>query len=509
MNVAEERSRSCWMDQLPSVTAPPLAHDARCDVAIVGSGIAGVSLAYELARSGRSVIVIDRGQIGSGMTARTTAHLSSALDDYYHKLIPIRGADEARLYHDSQKAAINRIEAICREEAITADYARVDGYLFAAEEKHRDQLDAEYEACRSIEVEVEWADRAPLSGRHSGQALRFGNQARIHPTRYLSGLADACEYLGVGFYADTAYVGHEENGEVAIKTERGPVIRASAAVFATNSPVNDKLAIHSKQQPARTYVIAGPVTKNSVADALFWDTEDPYHYARLQPLDNAEDLLIVGGEDHQTGEAGDMSAHFAALERWARAHYPSLGEIRHRWSGQVLEPIDFMPFSGRNPGNRNIYVHSGDSGQGITNGVAGSLTLLPLIIGENSRYAGLFEPSRKSLTAPAALGTFIRGQAGVARNLATYATPGDIASPEDLDPGDGAIMRDGVNKLAVYKDAAGTIHRRSASCTHLGCIVQWNSLEKCWECPCHGSHFAPTGEVLNGPAVAALAAHES
>lgn len=510
MNVGDERSISCWMDRTPVAEAPPLAADAQCDVVVVGSGIAGLSIAYELARIGRSVIVIDRGQIGSGMTARTTAHLATELDDRYSHLLRSRGEEDARLYLDSQIAAVNRIEAICRDEGIDADFARVDGYLFAAEEQHIAELEEEFDACTSLEMEVEWAARAPVPGFDTGRALRFPRQGRFHPTKYLAGLARAIEARGGRLHANTAHVADEEDadGNVSITTEAGPVIRARAAVFATNSPTNNKVAIHSRQQPDRTYAIAGRVPKGSVPDALVWDTCEAYHYVRIQPLSEGEDLLIVGGEDHRSGEAHDMDERLARLEEWTREHYPDFSAAEYRWSGQVLEPIDFMPFSGRNPGNSNVYIHTGDSGQGITNGVAGSLTILPLIIGEDSRYAPLLDPGRTSMKSGEAIGGFVRGQVGAVKNLVQHIGPGEISSVDDLKPGDGGILREGMSKIAAYKAEDGTVIRRSASCTHLGCVVHWNEFEKCWDCPCHGSQFAPDGQVLNGPAVKPLAAAE-
>jgi hypothetical protein len=506
MNVGDERSTSCWMEFGPVMEAPPLGADASCDVVVVGSGIAGLSTAYELARFGRSVIVIDRGKIGMGMTARTTAHLATELDDFYSELIKVRSQDEARLYHDSQVTAVNRIEAICRDEGIDADFARVDGYLFPAEESHRADLEEEYQACQSIGVNVEWADRAPVPGMNTGPALRFSNQGRFHPTKYLAGLAKAIVARGGRIYADTVHVSDQETDDgVEITTEAGHVIRASAAVFCTNSPTNDKVAIHPKQTPDRTYVVAGRVPKGSVPDALMWDTLEAYHYVRIQPLGEAEDLLIVGGGDHRTGEENDMEQRLDALEAWTRDHYPSFTKSDYRWSGQVMETMDFMPFSGRNPGSKNVYVHTGDSGMGITNGVAGSLVIMPLIIGEDSRYAPIFDPGRKSFTSTASIGEFVREQAGSAKNLMEHVTAGEIGSADELQPGEGGLMRKGLSKLAVYKDADGTVTQRSAVCTHLGCIVHWNSFEKCWDCPCHGSQFAPRGEVLNGPAVKPLA----
>ncbi|HEV2745893.1 MAG TPA: FAD-dependent oxidoreductase [Allosphingosinicella sp.] len=505
MNVGDERSTSYWMEFAPVLDAPPLASDESCDVVVIGSGIAGLSTAYELARFGRSVIVIDRGRIGWGMTARTTAHLATELDDFYSELIRVRGEDEARLYHDSQVSAVNRIEAICRDEGIEADFTRLDGYLFPAEKDHRAWLEEEYQACRTINVDVEWVERAPVPGVDTGPALRFPNQGRFHPTKYLAGLARAIIARGGRIYADTVHVSDKETDDgVEITTEAGPVVRASAAVFCTNSPTNDKVAIHAKQLPDRTYVVAGRVPKGSVADALVWDTYEAYHYVRIQPLDKGEDLLIVGGGDHRSGEANDMDKRLDDLERWTRERYPSFTRAEYRWSGQVMEPIDFMPFSGRNPGSTNIYVHTGDSGQGITNGVAGSLTIMPLIIGEDSRYAPVLDPGRKSAAGPAAA-EFIKGQAGAVKNYAEYVMPGDIASADDLSPGEGAVIRDGLSKIATYKDEDGSVVRRSAVCTHLGCLVHWNGFEKCWDCPCHGSQFAPDGQVLNGPAVKPLA----
>jgi glycine/D-amino acid oxidase-like deaminating enzyme/nitrite reductase/ring-hydroxylating ferredoxin subunit len=507
MNVGDENSVSLWLREGPPIDAPRLTQDANADVVIVGSGIAGMSTAYELARQGKSVIVIDRGKIGRGMTARTTAHLASELDDYYHKLIEVRGEDEARRFHESQVAAINRIEAICRDESIDCDFRRLDGYYITSEEGGVDLLHQEFDACRTIGVEVEWADKAPVPGLDTGRCLRFPNQGRFHPTRYLAGLAKAIQAHDGRFFADTVHVAdlEEEDGSVVVETEAGPKIRARAAVFATNSPTNNKVELHAKEMPMRTYVVAARVPKGSVPDVLVWDTLEAYHYVRIQEAGEGADWLIVGGEDHRSGEATDMDARIGALAEWTRRRYPMFDNVELSWSGQVMETIDFMPFSGLNPGNTRTYVHTGDSGQGITNGVAGSLTIAPLILGEDSRFAEVLEPSRKSFTSTASLKELAEGQAGVVKNYSEFLGPGEIKSADELEPGEGGLLREGLSKLAVYKDTDGQVTRRSAVCTHLGCIVHWNPFEKCWDCPCHGSQFAPDGQVLNGPAVSPLA----
>ena len=500
---------SFWYEDVGLEERPALTEDISCDLVVVGSGIAGLSAAYEAARWGWKVVVIDRQEtIGGVMTPRTTAHLASEIDDYYHYLIKAVGEDDARVYHDSQVAAINRVEAICGDEAIEADFQRLDGYLVPAEAAHQSDHEKEYEACRSIGVKVEWADDVPVPLPSGTRALRFPDQARFHPLKYVRGLIKAIEGRDGRIHGGTVYVDHREEDErVVIETEAGRKVNAKAAVFATNSPVNDKVALHTKQVPNRTYVIAGPAPKGSVPDVLLWDTLDAYHYVRLQPLGKAQDLLIVGGEDHRTGEATDMEERFAHLERWARERFSLFDEVRFRWSGQVMEPVDFMPYSGRNPGNRNVYVHTGDSGQGMTNGVAGALNIAALLFEQKARFADVLDPSRKP-KAGTSLADFLTGRAADVKNLSEYVTGGELSSADELKPGQGAIIRRGTRKIAAYRNEDGKLIERSATCTHVGCIVHWNPLEKCWDCPCHGSWFQPDGTVINGPAIKSLALAE-
>lgn len=504
MNVSMERSVSLWMTWGPVAEAPILNTNEQADVAIVGAGIAGLSAAYELSRAGKTVVVIDRGPIGGGMSSRTTAHLASSLDDFYYKLIERRGLETAKRYYACQAAAIDRIEMIQREEGIDCDYARLDGYFFVAPEDEEMILEHEIEACEKIGFTgVSWVDRAPVPGMDTGRALRFPNQGRFHPRKYMAGLVRCIIERGGRLYANTPVTEfHETDNGVILKAGNNRVIQAGAAIIATNSPVNDRVAVHTKQAPYRTYVIAGRVPAGSVPDALVWDTLEFYHYVRLQPMGDGTDMLIVGGEDHKSGEAHDMGERLARLEAWTREHYPQLQLVEYRWSGQVMEPVDYLPYSGLNHGNKHIYIHTGDSGQGMTNGVAGSLILRDLIFGHENNCTEVTDPQRISLTAA---GEFLKENVDAATHWAEHLTGGEVGSVKDILPGHGAIIRDGLTKLAVFKDEGGTLHVRSATCTHAGCIVHWNEFERCWDCPCHGSHFAPDGSVLNGPALHPLA----
>lgn len=503
MNVGDERTRSIWMDHDGPADRPPLREDARADVAIVGAGIAGLSIAYELARAGRSVIVVDRGRPGLGQSARTTGHLAWQLDDYYHLLRRERGDADARSYHARASAAIDRIEEIAREESIDCDFARVDGYLFSAGGNGDREMEDEERACSELGIPgVRFVDRAPVPGLDTGRALLWPNQARFHVLKYLDGLARAVERLGGRIHGHTAMIGvSEDDGGAIVTMEDQTQIRADQAVMAANVALGD-LPMQVKLEPYRSYAIAGPVPKGSVPDALVWDTLDNYHYARIQP-EADHDVLIVGGEDHRLGERDDGEARLAALEHWTRERYPMWERRSHGWSGMVLEPVDLLPFSGLAHGKDRIYLHTGDSGEGLTNGVLGALVIRDLIVGGGASDRDAYAPTRVTLRAAGELA----GNLGhAAANFVEYLTPGGKRRVDDLRPGEAALVRDGLKKVAAFRDDDGRLHLRSATCTHLGCIVHWNGLERVWDCPCHGSQFAPDGTVLSGPATEPLPA---
>lgn len=503
MNSVIERTRSLWMETAQLRTAPPLEGDLRTDVVVIGAGIAGLSVAYLLARAGQSVTVLDAGPIGGGMTARTTAHLSAALDDRFDHLISLRGVEAAQRAAASHAAAIDLIEEIQNKEKIGCDFARVSGFLFRAPGDPMELLERELEAAhRAGMTGVGWAEQAPMPGIDTGRCLRFRRMGRFHPLRYLDGLHEALIRDGGRCFTARVVAVTGDGKTATVRTESGRRIAARAAVVATNSPINDRVTIHTKQAPYRTYVITAAVPRGAVDDALYWDTADPYHYVRLQP-GPTEDWLIVGGEDHKSGQADDMDARFARLEAWTRERFPQSGDVRFRWSGQVMEPIDGLGFIGRNPGDAdNVYIATGDSGMGITHGTIAGMIISDLVLGRQNPWADLYDPARVSMKAG---GEFVSENLNVAAQLTEYVTGGDIASLRALKSGQGAVVRRGLRKLAVYRDMDGVLHERSAVCTHLGCIVAWNPLEGCWDCPCHGSQFAPDGEAINGPAFKPLA----
>jgi glycine/D-amino acid oxidase-like deaminating enzyme/nitrite reductase/ring-hydroxylating ferredoxin subunit len=488
---------SVWMVTAEIPSRPALTKDISADICVVGAGIAGLTTAYLLAQEGRSVVVLDDGPIAGGETSRTTAHLVNALDDRYFELETMYGEKGARLAAESHTAAINLIEAIVAKENIICDFERLDGYLFVPPGESTEVLDKELAALhRAGLTGVTRIDRGPLKQFETGPCLRFPNQAQFHPLKYLNALARAIEKKG-GLIFNSTHVDEFKDGAPGeVKTSKGNVVSAGAIVVATNTPVNDWVEIHTKQAAYRTYVICFRVPKGSVTRALFWDTPDPYHYVRLQDS-GADEVLIAGGEDHKAGQADDADDRFERLEAWTRERFPMAGETEFRWSGQIMEPIDGLAFIGRNPANQNIYVVTGDSGNGMTHGTIAGILLTDLISERVNEWAGLYDPGRICLRAAP---EFARENLNVVAQYAGYATPADIAEEHEIASGTGGSIRHGLKKVAAYRDTHGVLHKRSAICPHLGCIVNWNATEKTWDCPCHGSRFDPFGKVLNGPA---------
>ena len=509
---------SIWMPTADMPIGEAITQDVTADVCVIGAGIAGLTTAYMLAREGRNVVVLDHGPIGGGETGRTTAHLSNAIDDRYFEIERIHGENGARLAADSHTAAIHRIGMIVEEEGIDCEYERIDGFLFLGKGHKRDLLEKELEAARRAGLtEVVLLERAPIASFDTGPCLRFPAQGQFHPLRYLAGLARAIRRNGgrifTGARADNIEPGTIDGSRPAkIHTDAGPAITARSLVVATNTPINERVNIHVKQAAYRTYVIACRVARGTVAPGLYWDTEDPYHYVRLMnpnpdhPKKEAGwDYLIVGGEDHKTGQEKHPEECHQLLETWTRSRFP-VQSVDYRWSGQILETSDGLAYIGPDPTDEpHIYVATGDSGMGMTHGTIAGMIICDMIQGRVSPWAGLYDPDSVRLKSA---GTLIKENVNMAARYTDWVTGGDVKDASEIAPGTGAVIRRGLKKIAVYRDTDGSLHEMSATCPHLGCIVGWNAVEKSWDCPCHGSRFDAHGRVLNGPAIADLSSAE-
>jgi glycine/D-amino acid oxidase-like deaminating enzyme/nitrite reductase/ring-hydroxylating ferredoxin subunit len=504
MRVDSGHTTSLWMATAETPDRPSLSKNTEADVCVVGAGIAGLTTAYLLSREGKSVIVLDAAAVGGGETSRTTAHLSSVLDTRYFDLERLHGEKGARLAAESHAAAIDRIEAILTQAKIACDFERLDGYLFAPPGESTEALDRELQAARRAGLtQVTRVARAPMGHFDTGPCLRFPGQAQFHPLKYVYALARAIEGTGGRIFTETHAEKFEAGKPGHVTTSRGAVVTANSIVVATNTPVNDRVTVHTKQAAYRSYVIGARIPGRPGPRALYWDTADPFHYVRLQTKGDHE-TLIVGGEDHKTGQAENTDERFQRLEGWMRERFPKAEAIEFRWSGQVIQSVDGLAYIGRNSGAEpNLYIATGDSGNGMTHGTIAGVLITDLILGRENAWKSLYDPLRIRFGAAA---EFAKENLNVAAQFGDYATAGERSSPDEIVPGEGAIIRRGLTKVAVSRDGNGVLHELSATCPHLGCLVDWNSTERTWDCPCHGSRFDVFGRVINGPAIAGLEA---
>ncbi|QIX61494.1 FAD-dependent oxidoreductase [Hymenobacter sp. BT18] len=505
-------TQSVWFPTADAVSSfKALGQNITADVVVVGAGIAGLTTAYLLGKEGKKVVILEDGEIASGESGRTTAHLSNALDDRYSTLEQLFGQEGARLAAESHGAAIDEIEKIVLAEQIACDFTRLNGYLFLPANGKEQELTDELEAAHRAGLKsVKKLADSGTQGFHTGPCLRFPDQGQFHILKYLNGLVAAITRQGGRIFTHT-HVATVEGGHAArVVTDSGHEVKADALVIATNTPFNDRVVMHTKQAPYRTYVVTARVPKGSVTQALYWDTADPYHYIRLQEAPGEEyDYLIVGGEDHKTGQEANPEERLRCLEEWTRKHFRQITSIDFRWSGQVMEPTDGLAYAGRNPlDNDNVYLITGDSGHGMTHATLGAIIIRDLILERPNAWAKLYDPGRITLK-PESIKEFVRENVNVAAEYTELLTGGDVSTPEEIAAGSGAVLRRGLTKVAVYKDKAGKTHECSAICPHLGCVVHWNGLESSWDCPCHGSRFDAYGKLLMGPANSNLASAET
>lgn len=481
-----------------------IAQNLECDTCIVGAGIAGLTTAYLLRKAGQNVVVLDRERLGLGETGLTSAHLSDAIDDRYFNLQKVHGTEGAKLAAESHAAAISLIEQIQAQEGIECEFKYADGYLFLDPKHDVNYLMQELKATHEVGMSgVKLLPRAPVALFDSGPCLHFPRQAQFHPMKYLDGLAYRLRDMGVQILTHSEVVEVKGGKEAYVRTSQGFKVTCANIVVATNTPINDRVVIHTKNHAYRSYIIGVPVPHEKVQDVLLWDTADPYHYVRfVKDPATDEDILLVGGEDHRTGQDSDPDHHFENLRRWVERHLDIHARVVTRWSGQIMETLDGLAYIGRNPmDEHNVYIITGDSGHGLTHGTLGGILIRDLITGVDNPWAKIYDPSRVPVRT---LGTYVKEAAQSTIPYGDWLSDGDVDSSDQIEAGEGAVIRDGFGKTAVYKDELQRLHCFSAVCPHLGGIVRWNSSEKTWDCPCHGSRFDRFGQVINGPAISAL-----
>jgi len=483
---------------------PRLAGDLTVDVAIVGAGITGVTAARLLKDAGLRVALVESRRVGQGETSKTTAHLTEILDTRLHTLIARFGVDGARLAVQGQRAALDRIAAFIDARSIACDFQRLPGFLYTETPDGVRTLEAEAAAAERIDLPAALTRDVPLPFPVF-QALRFEHQAQFHPRAYLHALCDNLDCDGSHVFEET-HVSAVEDGEPCRVVTALGVITARDVIVAAHVPITNLVLLHTKLAAYRTYAVAIADPPSVNVEGLFWDTAEPYHYTRQQIVGGTR-YLIVGGEDHKVGENDDTTASFKRLEQFVLAHFGQrVAPTDFRWSGQIIESADGLPYVGRNALSRHTFVATGFSGNGMTNGTLAAMVLADEVRGVSNQWSRLLDATRIKPLASAK--AFISENVDYPKHLigdriAQLIHGGDVG---DIAPGEGAVLLVRGTKLAIHRNGAGELSALSPVCTHLGCLVHWNTTAKSWDCPCHGSRFDPTGHVLNGPAVAPLEA---
>lgn len=487
----KDHTKSLW-----EATAIPqyktLTQNLSTEVCVVGGGISGISIAYQLAKRGHKVILLEGARIASGQSGRTTAHLTYQVEEQLSRLLKHMSKERLEIFVDSHKRAIDMIEETIIEEQINCDFNRLDGYLFLGPEDQVEILKDEVRIGHEIGLDLSVIEKVP-NFPDLGPAVVYPNQAQFHPTKYIAGLLKAMNRFGVEVYENSHVKEFKVNNDLAeMITENGLVVSSKYLVIATDSPVNNRFYIHTKQSAYRTYVL-GFEMNNKIEVPLLWDTAEPYHYIR-----QSENILMIGGEDHRSGQTPENDP-IVKLEKWARSKFSVLGKVKWQWSGQIFEPVDQIGYIGRNPGlEKNVFITTGQSGIGMTSSAIASHIIPDLIEGISNATIEVFDPSRISLRD---VGHFLKENSNTAFQYKDWVTPADYKNEDQIPAAHGGVIREGLSKSCVYHSDSDNFEKKSAVCTHLGGIVHWNELEKTWDCPCHGSRFNFQGKVIEGPAL--------
>ncbi|WP_409475082.1 FAD-dependent oxidoreductase [Streptomyces sp. HC307] len=504
MNAQAATGRSYWLDTLPpGDPAPAPAGDFEVDVAVVGAGMAGLSTAWELTRRGYGVAVLEADRIAAGVTGHTTAKLSAQHTLIYDRLRRTRGTDGARLYARSQTEAIHRAAEIVGDLGIDCDWEDTAAYTYAQDRRRIPDLRAEAEAAREAGLPAEYVTETELPFPVAG-AVRVADQAQFHPRKYLMAVADAVRRGGGQLYEGTRVLGLTEGEPCVLTTEEGIAVTARDVVVATHYPVFDRALLFTRLAPRREVVVAAPVDASKAPGGMYITPEHRTRSVRTAPYADGKRLLIVTGERFNLGVGQDVEERFATLTGWGQRTFGELS-ISHRWATQDNDSTDSVPLVGLlHPASRHVYVATGFGGWGLTGGIMAGRLLCDEITGQESPWSELYDPRR--ITPVLREGArFLRHQIHVARHFVGDRLPAlTRPSLDELAPGDGAVVRIAGRGCAVHRDEDGRLHAVSARCTHLGCLVAFNRAEQAWECPCHGSRFAPDGQVLHGPAVRPL-----
>jgi glycine/D-amino acid oxidase-like deaminating enzyme/nitrite reductase/ring-hydroxylating ferredoxin subunit len=490
-----EVNPSLWVGTTSETSYPALQEEVQVDVAILGAGITGLSAALTLLRAGASVAVIEAGRIASGVTGYTTAKLTSLHGLTYASILDQHGEENARRYGEAAESAISTVAGIVEEAGIECNFERRPAYTYTADEKRVSDIEKEVEVAQSLGLPASFVTETELPFEVKA-AIRFDNQAMFHPRKYCLGIAGLIAEEGGRIFELTRALDIEPGSPGTVETDRGTV-RADHVIQATQLPFHDPAGLFARNAPMRSYALAIK-SESPPPEGMYLGIDTPGRSIRSHREGDLA-YLLVGGEGHKVGQDPDTARRYQALESWASDTF-GLGTPEFRWSAQDYTPADGVPYIGKlAPGADTMWVATGFKKWGMTTGVAAGTMLTDLILNRDSPWAEAFDSTRIKLGASAK--KLVQENTDVFKRFVSDHLDHSVPELQNLGIGQGDIVQAGDKKIAAYRDERDVLHAVSRSCTHLACEVSFNTAERTWDCPCHGSRFDIDGRVIQGPAV--------
>ncbi|NMG06443.1 FAD-dependent oxidoreductase [Brasilonema sp. UFV-L1] len=486
---------SFWIDSTPNINFSSLTNQVTVDVAIIGGGIVGLTAATLLKRAGKTVAVIESRHIVTGVSGHTTAKVTSLHQLIYADLIKQFGQEKARLYAESNQAGLEQVAKFVEEEQIDCDFSRQSAYTYTDKEDNLEQIKQEVEAAVKLGLPASFVRETTLPFPIFG-AVKFDNQAQFHVRKYLLHLAKRIPDNGSYLFENTRVEKVEEGSPCQVITDKG-IVRAQDVIVATHLPILDQGLFFAKTYPKRSYIIGARIERAKAPEGMFIGIGEQYRSIRTTPYQDGL-LLLIGGEGHKVGTVSETEEPYLKLEAYARDKF-GVDSFEYRWSTQDMVSFDKLPYIGKlTPLNQHIYVATGFSLWGMTKGTMSGMLLSDLILGIKNPWAELYDATRAT---PFVTPTSLKENVDVGIHWVGDRLKGLATSLSEVANGEGKLVTVKGEKIAAYRDTQGTLHTVSAVCPHLACVVNWNSAEKSWDCPCHGSRFSYDGEVIHGPAV--------
>ena len=481
-----------WLDTVNFPDYQTLNKNIEVDICIVGAGITGITLAYRLRDSGLKIALIDSDKVLHGSTAYTTAKVTAQHHVIYHDLIKDYGEENAQLYANAQKEALNFIV----QSGIDCDLEHLTSYVYTQQTKHIEKLEQEHAAAKKLGFDCELTTELELPFPIE-TALAFHNQAQFNPLKYLMGLLkeiEACPTIDVYEHTTAVELNQTDDKRHQIKMANNQHITAKKVVQASHYPFYDGLSLLIAKMEARKSYLVAAKNASQKLNGAYLSYESPSRTMRQY-----KDFLILGGEDHRTGVSKDTNQHYDNIRHFVQEHF-NTSDIDYQWSTQDYSTLDKIPFIGSINDNHDIYVATGYQKWGMTNGTFAALLLHDLLLDIENPATDLFSPKRTNLAAQAK--DFITYNSRVVYELIIgKLQAGEIAADlEGLKPNQAKTIYTSEGDYGVYKDEDGNLHKLDITCPHMGCELKFNQAETTWDCPCHGSRFCHRGSVIAGPA---------